>query len=253
MTGGITGMTRRNCGNDRGNYGSDGENVGITNMSIVLQKFIADSGYCSRRKAEELIRRGKVKVNNEVACLGTRVTDSDSVFVFDKKIKQEQKLVYIALNKPRGYACTSKKVKGESNIFSLVETKERLFPVGRLDKNSRGLVILTNDGDFTYRLTHPSFSHEKEYFVKVNKDVSEDVIEKFKKGVDIKEKTKAKMKEVERVGFKKYRIILGEGRKRQIRRMFEVFDVTVLDIQRVRIGKYKLGDLKESEWRFIKK
>ncbi|MCF7845396.1 MAG: rRNA pseudouridine synthase [Candidatus Pacebacteria bacterium] len=227
--------------------------MSIKKTSVVLQKFIADSGYCSRRKAEELIREGIVKINSEVAVLGTRVDDGDEVVVNGRKIEKESKLLYIALNKPKGYLCTNKTKKGEKSVFSLVKRRERLFVVGRLDKDSRGLVILTNDGYFTYRLTHPSFSHEKEYLVEVSKNINEEVVEKMKKGVDIGEKTKAKAKEVERIGNKKYRVILGEGKKRQIRRMFEVFNCTVFDILRVRIDKYKLGNLKESEWRFIKK
>ncbi|MEA2092753.1 MAG: pseudouridine synthase [Patescibacteria group bacterium] len=227
--------------------------MNIKKTDVVLQKFIANSGYCSRRKAEELIRQGKVKVNNEISVLGTRVNDSDTVVVNERKIEKESKLLYIALNKPKEYLCTNKKKKGEKNVFSLVKRKERLFVVGRLDKDSRGLVILTNDGYFTYRLTHPSFSHEKEYLVETSKNINEEVVEKMKEGVDIGEKTKAKAKKIERIESKKYRVILGEGKKRQIRRMFEVFNCTVLDILRVRIDKYKLGDLKESEWRFIKK
>ncbi len=222
-------------------------------MKIVIQKIIADSGYCSRRSAEKLIKEGRVRVNGKVATLGMRADKSDSVLVDYKKIKTEEAPVYIALNKPKGYVCTKKRNKGEKDIFSLVKTKERLFPVGRLDKNSRGLVILTNDGDFAYKLTHPSFSHEKEYIVKTSKDIDEKIIEKMKEGVDIKEKTKARAKEIKRIGFRKYNVILAEGKKRQIRRMFEVFNCTVLDIERVRIGGYELGDLRESRWRFIKK
>ena len=125
--------------------------------------------------------------------------------------------------------------------------------MGRLDKNSRGLVLLTNDGDFAYRLTHPSFSHEKEYIIELSKDVDERIKKRLKDGVEIKEKTKAKIKEVERIGFKKYKVILTEGKKRQIRRMFEVFNSTVLDLQRVRIDKYELGRLKERRWKYIEK
>lgn len=222
-------------------------------MKIKLQKFIADSGYCSRRKAEDLILTGKVKVNNEKAVIGMRVDKKDEISINNLKIELNEDLVYIALNKPKNYSCTNKEIDGEKNVFSIVETKERVFIVGRLDKDSRGLVLLTNDGDFSYRLTHPSFCHEKEYEVETSKEIDKETIGRLLSGVDIKEKTKAKMEKIEKIGFKKYRIILTEGRNRQIRRMFEVFDCTARDIKRTRIDKYCLGDLKEGCWKYINK
>lgn len=222
-------------------------------MKIKLQKYIADSGYCSRRMAEDLIGKKKVKVNNKVATIGMRVDDNDKIVVENKNIKPKKDLIYIALNKPRGYVCTNRETTREKNIFSLVHIKERLFTVGRLDKESRGLILLTNDGDFAYKLTHPSFSHEKEYKVKLSRDIDGSIENILKAGVDINEKTKAKMKEIEKIGPKRYRVVLMEGKKRQIRRMFEVFDRTVHDLLRVRIDKYQLGGLREKNWRYIKK
>lgn len=222
-------------------------------MKVKLQKFIADSGYCSRRKAEDLIEQKKVQVNGRLAVIGMRVDDNDTVVVEEKRIKKGKKLIYIALNKPKGYTCTNRDIPGEKNVFSLVDVKERLFIVGRLDKDSRGLVLLTNDGDFAYHLTHPSFSCEKEYRVELSKDVGEKTGEALKQGVDIGEKTPAKMKKIERIGNKRYKVILSEGKRRQIRRMFEVFNCTVLDLQRTRIDKYKLGNIKEKQWTFIEK
>ena len=197
------------------------------------------------------MKEKRVKVNKQDIALGKRVSEKDLVTIDGEEIRLQKDLVYIALNKPRGYVCTNE--EKEKNVFSLVKTKERLFVVGRLDKKSRGLVILTNDGDFAYRLTHPSFSHEKEYTVELSRDIDERAKKKMKSGVDIKEKTKAKIKDIERIGFRKYKVILTEGKKRQIRRMFEVFNCTVLDLQRVRIGKYELGDLKEKRWKYIEK
>ncbi len=220
-------------------------------MKIKIQKFIADSGYCSRRKAEDLILEKKVKVNKRFATTGMRVDNKDTVVVEGKVILPKKDLLYIAFHKPKGYACTNS--PQEKNIFSFINIEERLFVVGRLDKDSRGLVLLTNDGDFTYQLTHPSFSHEKEYEVELSKDVNEEIKDKLKKGVNIKEKTLAKMKEIERIKPKKYRVVLTEGKRRQIRRMFEVFSCTVLDLKRVRIDKYHLGKLKEKTWIFIEK
>jgi pseudouridine synthase len=222
-------------------------------MKIKIQKFISDSGYCSRRKAEELVLAKKVKVNKKFATIGMRVDNKDTVVVEGKVIIPKKDPLYIALHKPKGYVCTNSENPREKNIFSLVNIEERLFVVGRLDKDSRGLVLLTNDGDFAYKLTHPSFSHEKEYEVELSKDVNEEIKEKLKRGVDIKERSLAKMKEIERIKPKKYRVILTEGKRRQIRRMFEVFSCTVLDLKRVRIDKYHLGKIREKTWIFIEK
>ncbi len=222
-------------------------------MEIKIQKFISDNGYCSRRKAEELVLNKKVKVNGKIATVGMRVNGSEKIVVEGEIISSQKNLLYIMLNKPVGYVCTNKKEEGEKNIFSLVDVQERLFVVGRLDKDSSGLVLLTNDGDFSYKLTHPSFSHEKEYIVQTSRDISKEEEDEFLRGVDIKEKTKAKMRSIERIGQKKYRVILTEGKHRQIRRMFEVFDSTVLALKRVRIDKYSLGTLLERRWKFIKK
>jgi pseudouridine synthase len=222
-------------------------------MKIKIQKFISDSGYCSRRKAEELVLAKKVKVNKRFATIGMRVDNKDTVVVEGKVIIPKKDPLYIALHKPKGYVCTNSENPREKNIFSLVNIEDRLFVVGRLDKDSRGLVLLTNDGDFAYKLTHPSFSHEKEYEVELSKDVNEEIKEKLKRGVDIKERSLAKMKEIERIKPKKYRVILTEGKRRQIRRMFEVFSCTVLDLKRVRIDKYHLGKIREKTWVFIEK
>ena len=136
-------------------------------MKIVLQKFIAQSGYCSRRQAEELIRLKKVLVNDELAELGMKVDQDSEVKVRGKKIAINKEKIYIALNKPKGYTCTNRQFEGERNVFNLVDVAEKLFTVGRLDKDSRGLILLTNDGDLALKMTHPRFEHEKEYMVKI--------------------------------------------------------------------------------------
>ena len=226
-------------------------------MKIVLQKYIAESGYSSRRQAEDMIRRGKVKVNKKTAELGMRVNESDEIIVEDKKLKPVVKKIYIVLNKPIGYTCTNRKFKDEKNIFELVDVKERLFAAGRLDKNSRGLVILTNDGGLAEQLTHPRFEHEKEYLIKLkveNKKLKvEEIIKSFKKGMDIGENETGKVKNVEFLGDKKFKIILTEGKKRQIRRMFKVLGLEVSDLIRVRVGSIGLGNLQTGKWRYLKK
>lgn len=221
-------------------------------MKIKLQKFIADSGYYSRRKAEELILNNKVRVNNKLAQIGMRISSADKITIEDNLIKPKKELIYIALHKPRGYVCTNKKEGKIKNVFDIIPLKEKLFVVGRLDKESRGLVLLTNDGDFAYRTTHPSFSHEKEYNIVVDKNINKEDIEKLLRGVDIKEKTLAKIKSIEKIESKKYKVILTEGRNRQIRRSLGSLFYTVLDIKRVRINNYNLRGIKEGSWKKLK-
>jgi len=221
------------------------------NKKTVLQKFIADSGLCSRRKAEELIRVKKVKINGKIAELGMKAGLEDKVEVDGRPIKINNKKIYILLNKPAGYTCTNRKFKGEKNIFELVDIKERLFVVGRLDKNSRGLVLLTNDGELTQELTHPKNRHEKEYITQVtsNKLQITKLLDLFKEGVDIGgEDGIVKVKNIEYLGNNKFKIILTQGKKRQIRRMFKTLDCEVLNLLRVRIGKFKLEELEEGEY-----
>ena len=230
-------------------------------MKIVLQKFIAESGYCSRRQAEELIRLGKVLVNGELAELGMKVDDKDEVKVRGKRVAINKEKIYIILNKPKNYTCTNRKFEGEKNVFDLIHAPERLFVVGRLDKDSRGLVLLTNDGDLTQKLTHPKFEHEKEYIVEISnfqfpisKQFINDLILKFEKGVDIGEGDGiVKAKDIKYLGANKFKIILTEGKKRQIRRMFKSVGCDIKDLVRVRIGKIELGNLKEGKYKYIDK
>lgn len=224
-----------------------------------LQKVIAESGYCSRRKAEELIAAGKVKVNNKVAEPGQPVASGDQITIDSKPLKRQLKKIYIALNKPKGYTCTSRRFKGEKNIFDLVNVDERLFIVGRLDKNSHGLVILTNDGDYAQKMTHPRYHHEKVYEVtvktplrkgKVEEDYYKDVSSCLTKGI-MDDGDFLIAKKVIYLGNNKFRITLTEGKKRQLRRMFASLGLKVTDLIRTRIGKVKLGDLKEGESKLL--
>ena len=236
-------------------------------MKIVLQKFIAQAGFSSRRKAEDLIRNKMVLVNGQPAELGMKVDENDDVKVRGEKIKLANEKIYIMLNKPKGYTCTNRKFPGEKNVFELLmkpptspqpspykEEGGRLFIVGRLDKNSRGLVLLTNDGDLTQKLTHPKYEHEKEYFVETRHClVSTDVLtKKLKTGVDIGEGDgMARAKDAKYIENNKLKIILTEGKKRQIRRMFKILGCDVIDIIRTRIGNLKLDDLPEGQWRYL--
>lgn len=227
-------------------------------MKIVLQKFIAQSGYCSRRKAENFIVQSIVRVNGKIAELGMRVDNNDEIYIGEKKIGLSEKMIYIKLNKPVGYVCTNRKFKGEKNIFDLVTIDKRLFVVGRLDKNSCGLVLLTNNGDLTQKLTHPSYEHEKEYLVKIkvsnSKIDSENIIKKMKLGIDIGNGDGiVKMHKIEYIGSGNFKIILTQGKKRQIRRMFKELNLVVLNLKRISIGNIELGNLKEKEWRYLRK
>ena len=161
-------------------------------MDIVLQKFIADSGLASRRAAERLISDGRVKVNGKIASLGQRVSSKDEVIVAGKKVKPAPDKIYLLLNKPVGYTCTNRYFLGEKNVFSLLKNnQDRLFVVGRLDKDSHGLVLLTNDGPLTQTLTHPRYEIKKTYRVKIDKEIlvadQPGIVSRLKNGIDIGE------------------------------------------------------------------
>lgn len=226
---------------------------------VVLQKFISSSGHCSRRKAEELIRLGKVKVNGEMAELGTRVDENDEVKVGGRLIKNQNEKIYIILNKPEGYVCTNRKFDGEKNVFDLLVDKtgkqhalrDKLFVVGRLDKNSQGLVLLTNDGELAQKITHPKYGHEKVYLVKIRKSDSDCdfITKKLKQGIDIGEGDgEVKANKVVCVGNNLFEIVLTQGKKRQIRRMFDALGLKVEKLERTCIGGVCLNHLPVGKW-----
>ncbi len=230
--------------------------------SIVLQKYIASSGYCSRRQAEELIREKRVSVNGRPAELGQRVVAGDQVMVGRDKIGSSDKKIYIKLNKPRDYVCTSREFKDELNIFDLLPKtiNARLFVVGRLDKNSRGLLILTNDGDLAQKISHPKYESEKVYKVLVKTEdrndlllpQAEKIIDRFKGGVDIGEDDGVVWaKKVSYLGYNRFVITLTQGKKRQIRRMFEAVGLKVSDLVRTEISGILLGQLDEGRWEYM--
>jgi 23S rRNA pseudouridine2605 synthase len=225
---------------------------------INLNKFIADNSPYSRRQTEDLIRKGLVKINGKTAELGQKIKSQDEVEVNGEKIRTDIKKVYIKLNKPVGYVCSNRLFKGEKNIFSLVDIDEKLFSIGRLDKDSCGLIILTNDGDLTYKLTHPKFEHQKTYLVTLKKDFrlknnnfARELEANFRKGVDIKEKTLARVKEIIFLSENEIKIILTEGKKRQIREMFKVFNLRIERLQRINFAGVGLGSLREGEWEHL--
>jgi len=218
-----------------------------------LQKFLSQAGIASRRKAEELILAGKIKINGQVADrLGTTVDEmADEVEYLNKKIGLPGQKVYIALNKPAGYITSTASGQGKS-VLDLVKMKGRIYPAGRLDKDSSGLLILTNDGEFANLITHPRFGGQKEYFVVLDRDLQPKDTEKLQSGFAL-DGQRLKPVKIAAARNKSCRLILTEGINRQIRRMLGRLGYTVVKLKRIRIGKLELGALKEGQWKKIKK
>ncbi len=215
--------------------------------SVRLNKAISDSGYCSRREADTLIEKGRVTVNGEKSTLGDRVMPGDVVMVDGKLISENNTEVFIMLNKPVGITCTTD-TRFDDNVVDFVNHPERIFPVGRLDKPSEGLLLLTNEGDIVNKILRAGNMHEKEYIVKVDRHVTDEFIKRMGSGIPILE-TVTKRCKVERVSRFEFRIILVQGLNRQIRRMCEYLGYEVVALQRIRIMNLELGDLPVGEWR----
>lgn len=212
-----------------------------------INKFLSEVGYCSRREADKLLEQGRITINGKIPELGTKVYPTDTIHVNGKLITtKEDPKIYLALNKPVGIECTTNQsVKG--NIVDFVNYHERIFPVGRLDKDSEGLIIMTNDGDIVNKILRARNNHEKEYIVTVNKTITDRFIERMSAGVPILD-TITKECKVERISSTTFRIFLTQGLNRQIRRMCEYFDYEVVALKRIRImnitldvptGKYR--------------
>ncbi|MBW2582504.1 MAG: rRNA pseudouridine synthase [Deltaproteobacteria bacterium] len=219
---------------------------------VRLQKYLSAAGVCSRRKGEDLIVAGKVAVNGEVIVeLGTKIDpDQDRVEVDGKAIKPSNTLVYIALNKPKDYV-TSCSHPGQKVVVDLVDISERIYPVGRLDKDSTGLLLLTNDGRIHHRLSHPSFDHEKEYDVTVARPIPDGALKKMSDGLPLMG-TKTRPARITRISPRRFRMVLQEGKNRQIRRMVRKVGNEVTRLQRKRFASIKLGNLPPGKWRYLK-
>ena len=226
-----------------------------TDPNMRLQKFLAHAGLCSRRKAEEYILKGRVEVNNKIVTeLGTKIDPEKDKIFFNKKaiiLKQESKKIYIALNKPEGYVSSCSQLKSKI-ILDLIDVDERVYPVGRLDKDSKGLLLLTNDGDLHNKLSHPSFNHEKEYIVTTVYPLSEKGLKHMAKGMVI-DKVMTRKAKVKRLLKNKFKIVLKEGKNRQIRKMVGKIGNRVDSLKRVRIANISLENLKEGKWRYLTK
>lgn len=215
-----------------------------------LNKYISDSGICSRREADRHISQGKVMINGSIAVIGSRVHEGDTVIVDGKKIRDNRKKVYLAFNKPPGITCTTDR-KDPTNIIDYIGYSERIFPIGRLDKDSEGLILLTNDGDVVNRILRAGNNHEKEYLVTVDKAVTDNFISKMSSGVRI-HKTTTKPCKVRQTGAKSFSIILVEGLNRQIRLMCEAFGYEVVGLKRVRVMSVTLDGIGRGNYRMIK-
>jgi len=218
-------------------------------MEIRLNKYLSEAGVCSRREADRLIESGKVTVDGKRAETGMKITDSQVVHVGKKEIRPKSEMVLLAVNKPVGIVCTEEK-REKNNIINFLKYPTRVTYIGRLDKDSEGLLLMTNNGDIINKMMRSGNQHEKEYKVTVNKPITPEFIEKMANGVPILDTVTRKCK-VEVIGKYKFRIILTQGLNRQIRRMCEYLGYKVTQLQRVRVMNIELGNLKPGEYRKV--
>ena len=225
--------------------------------SVRLNKFISTSGYAARRKADELILSGRVSVNSKTVTVpGTKIEPEKDVVKIDGepvKRSRHDKLIYILLNKPRGYVTTTSDDKNRQTVLDLVRVKQRIYPVGRLDYNSQGLLLLTNDGELANKLMHPRFRVFKTYSVKLNKPVDEISLKRLKNGVmiDGRKTAEAKVSVIPKTGNKQIRISIHEGRNRQVRRMLEAVGLFIRKLNRVEYAGLKDKALKQGQWKYL--
>jgi len=219
-------------------------------LDISLNKYISDSGFCSRREADRYIEECRVTINGQDAHKGNRVKAGDDVRIDGEPIRKKKTApVYIALNKPKGITCTTD-TKDKSNIIDFINYKSRIFPIGRLDKLSDGLIFLTNDGDIVNKILRAGNSHEKEYIVTVDKPITLEFIQQMRNGVKILGTTTKKCF-VKQESEKKFRIILIQGLNRQIRRMCETLGYRVVTLTRIRIMNFTLSNIAPGKWRYF--
>lgn len=218
---------------------------------VRLQKYLSQAGVCSRRKGEAYIVAGRVRVNGKVTTtLGTKIDPGeDRIEVDGKPITVAEHRTYIALNKPKGYVASCSHV-GEQVVVDLVDLPQRLFPVGRLDKDSIGLLLLTDDGRIHHKLSHPGFDHEKEYEVTVQLPIKDTALQQMAKGVRLKGR-KTRRAQVKRISGRRFSIVLQEGRNRQIRRMARHLGHQVIRLKRIRVANVRLGSLPPGGWRHL--
>ncbi|MDF2591590.1 MAG: pseudouridine synthase [Clostridia bacterium] len=214
-----------------------------------INKFISEKGICSRREADKIIEQKRVTINGKIAQIGSVVNEGDEVKIDNKLLRARESFVYLALNKPVGIVSTTD-THERDNIIDFLNYPKRVFPIGRLDKDSEGLIILTSDGDIVNKILRAGNNHDKEYIVRVDKPITQSFIKEMSGGVKILGTVTKKCK-VEQLSKYIFRIILTEGMNRQIRRMCEVFGYQVLKLKRIRIMNIPLGDLPTGAWRYL--
>ncbi len=218
-------------------------------MQKRINKFISETGFCSRREADKLIEAGRVTINGQKPEMGTKVSPEDKVEIDGRPLKSKEEALYLAFNKPPGITCTTD-LKDKDNIIDFINHPKRIFPIGRLDKPSEGLIFLTNDGDIVNKILRAGNNHEKEYVVIVDRPITDEFIKKMGKGVSILETVTQKCF-VEPLDKNKFRIILTQGLNRQIRRMCEVLGYNVTKLKRIRIMNIGLDGIASGKWRYL--
>ena len=221
--------------------------------TVRLNKFLSEKGICSRREADRLVDEGKVMVNGVCAVMGQKVSSADEIVVDGKKVSTKQvKPVLIAVNKPTGIVCTTARFEGEKNIVDMVKYPTRIYPIGRLDKESEGLILMTNLGDLANEISKASNSHEKEYVVTVNNQVTESFLDKMRRGMHLDELNADTMPCVcTKTGNREFHIILKQGLNRQIRRMCAACGYRVETLKRIRIMNIHLGNIPQGNFRNV--
>ncbi len=225
----------------------------MENIGVRINKFLSEAGVCSRREADRKLQNGEITINDRVAVTGEKVFPEDIVYVNGRPIQREEEMILLVLNKPKGIVCTAEK-REKNNVIDFMKYPKRIYPIGRLDKDSEGLLLMTNNGEIVNKIMRAGNMHEKEYIVTVNKPVTDSFVRGLAGGVPLVElNTTTRKCEVEKIANRKLRIVLTQGLNRQIRRMCEYFGYRVERLERVRIMNIRLGDLKPGEYREVTK
>ena len=221
-------------------------------MEVRINKYLSAAGFCSRREADRLVEAGRVSIDGRVAGMGDKVSDGQKVQVDNKDISVEEEKILLVFNKPAGIVCTTTDSQGANNIVDYIGYNKRIYPIGRLDKDSHGLILMTNNGEIMDKILRSANGHEKEYIVEVNKDIDDEFVKNMSNGVylEVLERTTLPCR-VYKDGKRKFRIILTQGLNRQIRRMCDNLGYRVVDLKRIRIMNIVLGDLKEGSYRNV--
>lgn len=221
-------------------------------MEVRINKYLSAAGFCSRREADRLVEAGRVSIDGRVAGMGDKVSDGQKVQVDNKDISVEEENILLVFNKPAGIVCTTTDSQGANNIVDYIGYNKRIYPIGRLDKDSHGLILMTNNGEIMDKILRSANGHEKEYIVEVNKDIDDEFVKNMSNGVYLEELERTTLPcRVYKDGKRKFRIILTQGLNRQIRRMCDNLGYRVVDLKRIRIMNIVLGDLKEGSYRNV--